>query len=208
MKKLELSSGQVRTICDAPAGRGGTWNKNDVIVFAPYARQGGLYRVTAAGGTPQGRYPDGPHRGGKRVTRDGRCSCQTGNTFCSWLGQLFRDTRTWTQFLWDPLDSKQTKFIVPAERLRLTQSLGFLLYVHTEIRRCLAQPFDAQEPHIEGRTGGSTFGDSLCPSSEEGCVCGFERWFAVGARRWAWSGGIFPQPQWFDRSGKELGSTG
>ena len=28
MKKLELSSGQVRTICDAPAGRGGTWNKN------------------------------------------------------------------------------------------------------------------------------------------------------------------------------------
>jgi lipid-binding SYLF domain-containing protein len=28
-------------------------------------------------------------------------------------------------------------------------------------------------------------------SSEESCVCGFERWFAVGARRWARSGGIF-----------------
>jgi eukaryotic-like serine/threonine-protein kinase len=50
LKRLELSSGQIHTICDAPSGRGGTWNKDGVIVFAPKAA-GGLYRVSASGGT-------------------------------------------------------------------------------------------------------------------------------------------------------------
>ena len=56
-----------------------------------------------------------PVAAGNESPRMAECSCQTGNTFCSWRGQLFRDTRTWTQFLWDALDSKQTKFIVPAD---------------------------------------------------------------------------------------------
>jgi eukaryotic-like serine/threonine-protein kinase len=50
LKRLELSSGQIHTICDAPSGRGGTWNKDGVIVFAPKAA-GGLYRGSASGGT-------------------------------------------------------------------------------------------------------------------------------------------------------------
>ena len=38
-------------ICDAPAGRGGTWNKDGVIVFSPSGQLGGgLYRVPVAGG--------------------------------------------------------------------------------------------------------------------------------------------------------------
>ncbi len=45
LKKLELSGGAVQTICDAPSGRGGSWNKDGVIVFAPVAA-GGLYRVS------------------------------------------------------------------------------------------------------------------------------------------------------------------
>jgi hypothetical protein len=53
LKKLELASGQVRAICDAPSGRGGTWSKDDVIVFAATARMGGLFRVSASRGAPQ-----------------------------------------------------------------------------------------------------------------------------------------------------------
>jgi eukaryotic-like serine/threonine-protein kinase len=42
----------VQIICDAPAGRGGTWNKDGVIVFPPSGQLGGgLYRVPVAGGT-------------------------------------------------------------------------------------------------------------------------------------------------------------
>src|SRR5262249_40568093 len=53
LKKVELSGGQAQTICDAPSGRGGTWNKDGVIVFTPDGRLGaGLYRVAASGGTP------------------------------------------------------------------------------------------------------------------------------------------------------------
>jgi eukaryotic-like serine/threonine-protein kinase len=53
LKKVDISGGRVQTICDAPTVRGGTWNKDDVIVFTPDGSLGGgLYRVAAAGGTP------------------------------------------------------------------------------------------------------------------------------------------------------------
>jgi eukaryotic-like serine/threonine-protein kinase len=51
LKKLELTGGPVQTICDAPSGRGGTWNKDGVIIFTPVAA-GGICRVSASGGTP------------------------------------------------------------------------------------------------------------------------------------------------------------
>lgn len=51
LERIDLSSGTVLTICAAPGGRGGTWNQQGTIVFAPVP-SGGLYRVPAAGGTP------------------------------------------------------------------------------------------------------------------------------------------------------------
>jgi eukaryotic-like serine/threonine-protein kinase len=53
LKKKDVLGGPVQTICDAPSGRGGSWNKDGVIVFTPDARLGGgLYRVSASGGAP------------------------------------------------------------------------------------------------------------------------------------------------------------
>src|SRR5262249_23069194 len=66
LKKLEVSTGLVRAICDAPAGRGGAWDKDDVIVFSPPARMGGLVRVLASGGTPQPATEVGAARGATR----------------------------------------------------------------------------------------------------------------------------------------------
>ena len=51
LERIDLSSGMVLTICAAPGGRGGTWNEQGMIVFAPVP-SGGLYRVPAVGGTP------------------------------------------------------------------------------------------------------------------------------------------------------------
>jgi eukaryotic-like serine/threonine-protein kinase len=54
LRKIDLVTGQVLTICDASAlqfGGGGTWNTDDVIVFAP-DWDGPLFRVSASGGTP------------------------------------------------------------------------------------------------------------------------------------------------------------
>jgi eukaryotic-like serine/threonine-protein kinase len=39
-------------VCDAPSGRGGTWNADGTIVFAP-AFQSALMQVPASGGTPK-----------------------------------------------------------------------------------------------------------------------------------------------------------
>ena len=52
LKKIEIATGLVQVICNAPAGRGGTWNKDGVIVFSPSGQlSGGLYRVSSNGGT-------------------------------------------------------------------------------------------------------------------------------------------------------------
>ena len=48
---VDLSGGGPRVVADAPNGRGGTWNRDGIIVFAP-DREGGLFRVPATGGTP------------------------------------------------------------------------------------------------------------------------------------------------------------
>jgi len=51
LKRTDLAGGSPRTICDAPGGRGGSW-QGDVILFAPYM-SGGVFRVSASGGTPE-----------------------------------------------------------------------------------------------------------------------------------------------------------
>src|SRR5579863_8377831 len=51
LKRIAAAGGPAQTLCDAPAYRGGTWNRDGVIVFAPNST-GALYRVSAAGGVP------------------------------------------------------------------------------------------------------------------------------------------------------------
>ncbi|HTW58351.1 MAG TPA: protein kinase [Terriglobales bacterium] len=50
LNKVEASGGPPQALCDASAGRGGTWNSSGTIIFAPDAASG-LTRVDAAGGT-------------------------------------------------------------------------------------------------------------------------------------------------------------
>ncbi len=50
LNKVDASGGPPQALCDAPAGRGGTWNSTGTIVFTPDSTMG-LARVDAAGGT-------------------------------------------------------------------------------------------------------------------------------------------------------------
>jgi serine/threonine protein kinase len=50
LKRIEIASGTVQTLADAPAARGGAWG-HDTIVFAP-ANISPLMRIAARGGTP------------------------------------------------------------------------------------------------------------------------------------------------------------
>ena len=51
LRKIPASGGAVQDICDAPAARGGSWNSQGMIVFAP-GTNGVLQKVSAMGGTP------------------------------------------------------------------------------------------------------------------------------------------------------------
>src|SRR5205085_9240131 len=51
LKKIGISGGVVQALCDAPTGRGGTWNRDGAIVFAPEGL-GALARVSGDGGVP------------------------------------------------------------------------------------------------------------------------------------------------------------
>lgn len=52
LKRLDLADGIVRTLCEAPAPRGGSWGSQGTIVFAPSA-VGPLSVVQDSGGTPE-----------------------------------------------------------------------------------------------------------------------------------------------------------
>ena len=51
LKRTEIDGGLPRILADAPAGRGGTWNGEDVILFTPNSG-GPIFRVAASGETP------------------------------------------------------------------------------------------------------------------------------------------------------------
>ncbi|HEY8132938.1 MAG TPA: protein kinase, partial [Thermoanaerobaculia bacterium] len=53
LKRVAATGGAVTTLCDAATGRGGTWNGEGTILFAPN-QYDALYRVPASGGEPAG----------------------------------------------------------------------------------------------------------------------------------------------------------
>jgi serine/threonine protein kinase/Tol biopolymer transport system component len=50
LKKIAVAGGPPFTLCDAPFGRGGTWNRDGVIVFCPTGIAGPLHRIADSGG--------------------------------------------------------------------------------------------------------------------------------------------------------------
>ena len=51
LMKVLAGGGPTLTLCNAPSGRGGSWNQDDVILFSP-TFDGVIHRVPAAGGEP------------------------------------------------------------------------------------------------------------------------------------------------------------
>jgi eukaryotic-like serine/threonine-protein kinase len=50
LRRIPVIGGSITTLCDAPVARGGSWSRDNVIVFA--SALGGIHRVSANGGTP------------------------------------------------------------------------------------------------------------------------------------------------------------
>src|SRR5262249_42282551 len=52
LKRVDLAGSPPIVICDSLDGRGGDWNRDGVILFAPTSNSG-IFRVPASGGEPQ-----------------------------------------------------------------------------------------------------------------------------------------------------------
>ena len=73
LKRTEIGGGMPRVLAEAPAGRGGAWNADDIILFTPNTG-GPIFKVAASGETPAAPFTEvsaGSHRH-PRFLPDGR----------------------------------------------------------------------------------------------------------------------------------------
>jgi Tol biopolymer transport system component len=154
LKRVEASGGGLQVLADAPLARGGTWNAEGVIVFAPAGR-GGLYRIAATGGVPvqvtdpdpqlhevSHRWPwflpDGRHF--IYLAWNGSDSPITGNSPQS--GK--REASVYA----GSLDSKEKSLVAESPRRSMYVRPGYLLYMQGF--NLMAQPFDAKHLKLTG----------------------------------------------------------
>jgi len=138
LKRIDLADGIVRVLCDAPAGRGGSWGTKGTIVFAPSA-DGGLFIVSDAGGTPSlVTTPDTPgvsHRVPQMLP--------DGKRFLYYV----RNTESEGVYAFDPA-TKQSRPIMKGFAEALFIEPGFLLFASDE--NLMAQPFDLDRLELTG----------------------------------------------------------
>jgi hypothetical protein len=144
LKKIDVTGGPARTLCDAPQGRGGSWNQDDVIVWGRINST--LFRVRAAGGTPVAlTEPD--VAAGEFSHRwpwflpDGRHFLYTARS-----GDV-QKTRIYVDGIDAKPGVKTRKDVVAADSNGVYVS-GYLLFVRE--RTLMAQPFDTSKLETAG----------------------------------------------------------
>ena len=200
LKKIDVTGGPPQTICDASATpRGGTWNREGLILFSPNTRDP-IQRVSAAGGIPQ------------PVTKIDTAAMEFSHRWPSflpdgkhflYLNQTYGGGTDRNRIVVGSLDSQEKKTIVAVNSPALYTPQGYLLFARENT--LLAQKFDSKSfKTIEDafpiadpvETYGST-GSAIFSVSEEGTLA-----YHIGA------GGGMSQLMWIDRSGKPLGTIG
>jgi serine/threonine protein kinase/Tol biopolymer transport system component len=198
LKKIDVTGGPPQTLCNAPNGRGGTWNRDGLILFAPDIR-GPVYRVASAGGEP--------------VALTKLPARLAFHRFPSFLpdGRRFLYFETSgaseTSVYVGSLDSNESKRLLGADTGALFSAPGELLFVRQGT--LLRQSFDPKKLELSGdpapvaeevaSSGGSTIGGWGAFSASENGVLAYRN--GPGA-----TGDL--QLAWFDRTGKPIETFG
>jgi serine/threonine-protein kinase len=141
VKRINLPDGVPRVLADAPSGRGGTWNADSVVVYAP-ATVGPLMRIPATGeGTPQPvtrvAIDRGSHRWPRFLPDDRRF------TFCMALAPA--DVRGTDVGSFDSADARR---VLPNENAAVHAPPGVLVSVYQTT--LVAVPFDLEAGNVIG----------------------------------------------------------
>jgi eukaryotic-like serine/threonine-protein kinase len=198
LKKIEVAGGPALTLCDTAYNpRGGSWNQDNVIVFASDSFRG-LYRVAAAGGTAtpltelDQTVPENSHRF-PWFLPDGR--------HFLYLARSGTDPGKDAVYVGD-LESK-TRRRVAAVSSNAVYVPGYLLFLRGQT--LMAQPFDAAKARITGEA---------VPIAEQVDYIFSNRQAEFSASQngvLAYTSGVSTatyQLTWMDRSGKALGTLG
>jgi eukaryotic-like serine/threonine-protein kinase len=200
LKKLEVPGGPVQMICDAPSGRGGTWNKQGVIIFTPDATLGperGLFRVSASGGTPT-RISDPDTSRGEQSHRwpmflpDGK--------HYLYMAANFTGRKGVNSIFVGSLDSNEKRFVVDATANVSYAAPGYLLFCRD--KNLLAQRFDLKRFALTGEPTTILSEIQYQPQVRRAVFSVSDSGLLVAQTG---SGVAVSQPVWFDRRGNEVG---
>jgi eukaryotic-like serine/threonine-protein kinase len=200
LRKIDTAGGPPVILCDAPDGRGGSWSKDDVIVFAP-GRNTGLSRVPAAGGTAtvltalNTSLSEQAHRF-PWFLPDGR-------HFLFTIRSTIPDqTAVYVGDLEAPNDPKSRPKLATASSNAVFAAPGYLLYLRE--RTLMAQPFDTTATRTTGEAVALVEGVDYTPIDIRGQFSASQN----GELVYLSSAFAGSRLTWFDRSGKVLGRLG
>ena len=199
LKRYDLATGSAQSLAPAPNGRGGTWNRDGVILFAPDTGTG-LSRVSTDGGTAAAETALDPH--GQEGSHRWPCFLPDGRHYL----YLVRGAAAGKPGIYvGELGSKKRRFIAEAASTVVYSPPGFLLYVRQ--KALIAQRFDAGSL----RTLGAPFpvvADMEALGDTQ--PTGYARFSVSDNGVLAVRSGVSSVSQlvWFDRDGKKLSTAG
>jgi len=196
LKRMDVAGGPATALADAPEGRGGTWSRDGVIVFAP-TPYSGLQQIPASGGAVR----PATHLDAKAPPQRFPWFLPDGKHFLYLFGTGAADKRT---IRVSSLDSPGENLTLPGSADSIAvYSQGRLLYIRGTT--LLARPFDA---------GRLAFSGAEAPVAERILFTGgvLNSWaFSASANGvLAYESGEVSAVQltWLDRAGKQLGTVG
>ena len=142
LKKMEASGGPVESLWDAPLGRGGTWNRDGLILFSPNVSQP-LYEIAAAGGSAKPLTQMDASR--EEVTHRWPIFLPDGKHYLFFVRAA---NQAATGIYGGSLGSDQHTLIVSSSTNGIYAEPGYLLFVRGYV--LMAQPFDAKRMQVSG----------------------------------------------------------
>lgn len=195
LKKIEVAGGPATTLADG-SPRGGTWNREGVIVFSGTAG-GTLFRISSNGGSAT------------QVTTLDTTQSQTVHSWPHFLpdGRHFlylarSASREKSGIYVGSVDASPSKLVINADSTPIYAPPGYLLFVRE--RTLMAQAFDADRLQVTG--------DAFPIAEQVGFNSGNGRaFFSVsdnGVLVYRTGIGAAARIAWLDRAGKEIGQVG
>jgi serine/threonine protein kinase/Tol biopolymer transport system component len=201
LKRVNVDGGPVMTLCDAPSGRGGTWNEGGVILFAP-TPSSGLFRVSAGGSAPVA------------VTTPDRAAAEIGHGFPSFLpdGRHYLYTTRSpepgkTAVYVGNLDSSLRTRLAGATSNAVYTTLGYVLFVREQT--LMAQRFDVNALTTMGDPVSIAQDVDYFPGESEGMfsASSASNGHSVLVYTSGWVEGV-ARLTWLDRAGTVVGAAG